>query len=335
MFDIFDSTAIQPTAGTTWTADVTATAGMTLVGRATSRSTGAAMPGVTVEAWRNIRIFGWVLARSAVTSAYGTYSMGVLPGPYRIRAVGLDGRYVEQWNGGAASLDAATDLLVPTNTGATCDFRLSLDALPPVTTPTVATCAIDARPAVVRYGGTASVTGTLTVASGGPTGLVVQLERSTDGTTFQSTGATAPVDATGAFRLSATLTRTYYFRVRSIETSDVAAAVSSPVLVRAKASIPQPLAPSTTYSWRTIKVSGTLRPSHASGNRVIQIRCFRYEHGTWVWRRSVWASSRAGKTASTYTANLRLSRGTWRICARHADSSHYLTDSAYRSVRVR
>jgi len=498
-FDIFDSTLLQPTAGTTWTSDITATAGVTLSGRTISRSTGEPMPGVTVEAWRNIRLYGWVLAGSAVTSADGSYSMGVLPGPYRIRAVGLDGSYPDQWNGGSASRDTAADLLVPATTGSTCDFRLSSDTLPPVTTATVpagwnkgqatvtlsaqdagdgvqqtlyrlpsdttarvytgaitistsgqhqvtfwsidqagnteaehivsvwvdadapdvttdataryggeavvrlsaadadsgvaniawrvdgggwttdprsvisvtvsdpglhsldyrstdlagnqctagtvffavddyqsgATCTIAAPPTVVPYGGTASVTGTLAVALGAPTGLVVQLERSTDGKTFQSTGTTAPLGATGVFRLSATLTRNYYLRVRSIETSEVAAAFSSPVLVRAKASIPRPIAPSTTYSWRTIKVSGTLLPSRASGNRVIKIRCFRYEHGTWVWHRSVWASSRAGKTASSYTAYLRLSRGTWRVCARHEDSSHYLTDSPYRSVKVR
>lgn len=499
IFDIFDSAALQPRAGTTWTVDVTATVGVPIAGSAINRSTGYPMPDVTIEAWRNMRLSGWVLARSTVTDADGHYSMGVLPGPYRIRAVGAVDRYPDQWNGGSTSLDAAADLLVPAAGVSTCDFHLGSDTLPPVTHATVpagwnkgqarvtlgawdagdgvaqtlyrlpgdtsarvysgpitistsgkhdvtfwsvdragntepehvasvwvdadapnvttdalvsyqgpavirltatdadsgvaniawkidgggwttdtrsvtsltvsdpgphsltyrstdlignqsaagtvlfavgdsrsvATCVIAATPAVVPYDGTASVTGTLAVASGDPTGLVVQLERSTDGKTFHSTGTTAAVDATGVFRLSATLTRNYYFRLRSIETSEVAAAFSSPVLVRAKASIPVPIAPTTAYSWRTIKVSGTLLPSHASGDRVIKIRCFRYVHGTWVWQKSVWASSRAGRTASSYTAYLRLSRGTWRICARHEDSSHYLTDSPYRVVKVR
>ena len=86
-----------------------------------------------------------------------------------------------------------------------------------------------------------------------------------------------------------------------------------------------------------LAVSGTLRPAHVSGWRVVQLKLTRWNGHSYSAYRTVWARvTYKNSSYSTYSARLTLRRGTYRIYARApADSHHPAVTSGYRRVVVR
>ena len=88
--------------------------GPAITGTVTVVGTGAPAGGITVSAWRET-VVGWVLVRSKETRPDGTYALYVPEGTYRVEFKHTLNRYGKVFFDGAATLDAASDVIVTTD----------------------------------------------------------------------------------------------------------------------------------------------------------------------------------------------------------------------------
>ncbi len=188
----------------------------------------------------------------------------------------------------------------------------------------------------VGYQGRVTVRGTLSRASDtvGLAARRVEVLRSYDGVRFKRIAT-----VTGAGDVYSYVdrpTRNATYRLRFVGDSDYAACQSPTRLVRVKASLTAPSAPTAVTRGKTFPVSGTLKPGHAGSTGGVLIRCYRKEGDRYRLRMEVPAKVAYGVAYSTYRASVLLpSRGAWRLRAYHADGDHAASTSPHRGVSVK
>jgi beta propeller repeat protein len=192
-------------------------------------------------------------------------------------------------------------------------------------------------PSTVAYGATARLTGTLTSFTGTAlAGRSVRLETSVDGLSWTAE-ATTTSGATGGYAFtSSALTSARYLRATFTGELANLSAQSASVLVKPKASLGAPVAPSTMSHSKTYTVYATLKPQHAAGTSGGTLQCYRLESGKWKLRKSFALSAYDYSTYSRARASVKLtSTGKWRMRVYHSDAGHATTYSAWRNVTVK
>ena len=192
-------------------------------------------------------------------------------------------------------------------------------------------------PSVVSYGGAAKLTGTLASISGIPVaGRSVALEVSADGVTWTQT-STKVTSSSGAFILvSPALHSARYLRANFKGDGSYPSVQSRAALVKPRASLGVPAAPSTMYRTKTYTVYGALRPRHTSGSSVGRLYCYRWESGRWRLRKTYTLKAYNYSTYSRYRTSVKLPKaGKWRMRAYHSDASHAATYSGWRYTTVK
>lgn len=109
-------------------------------------------------------------------------------------------------------------------------------------------------------------------------------------------------------------------------------------LGKPKATVSNPIAPTTMYTTRYATVWGTLKPAHTVGSYPIRIYKYRYVSGKWVSYGTVSARASAYSGYTKYSVSMRLPyTGKWRLRAYHPeDSQHAATwSSGYDYVTVK
>lgn len=192
-------------------------------------------------------------------------------------------------------------------------------------------------PAVVAYGAGVEVTGTLTSSNGTPIAdRPVVLETSVNGSPWvkEAQGYTS---SAGAFAIrSPKLYSARYVRVAFEGDDRWAPGLSTAALVKPRASLGTPVAPSPMSTARAYTVHGSLGPAHTAGSAVGRLYCYRLESGRWILRRTFTITAYTSSGQGAYRASVRLaSAGSWRMRAYHTDAGHAPTYSGWRYVTVR
>jgi hypothetical protein len=87
------------------------------------------------------------------------------------------------------------------------------------------------------------------------------------------------------------------------------------------------------YSFR---VTGSLKPRHASGSKTVTLYCYRLQSGSWVLRKTVLVKVSNSGSSSAYSLLLSLPySGRWRIRAYHSDAGHAAAFSGSRYITAR
>jgi hypothetical protein len=107
------------------------------------------------------------------------------------------------------------------------------------------------------------------------------------------------------------------------------------VAVKPYAIVGKPSAPATILHTKSYTICGDLTPRHAAGTSAGTLMCYRKESGHWRLRKSVALTAVDHLTISRYTASVMTLKGSWRMRAKHSDSGHATTYSAWRYVTVK
>lgn len=176
----------------------------------------------------------------------------------------------------------------------------------------------------VTYGGTVTLSGVLRDTAGKPlagkSGLA--LYRSSN------------YQAAATYRASASLISNTAFHLRFVGDTSSRPSQSGNVLVLSKAWLSQPaVSTSAPRSGRPFTITGYLRPAHAGKTR---IEFYRKIESRWVLHRWYYATNfKLSTTLTKYSLRLSLPySGYFRIRARHWDSGHAKTYSAWRTFKV-
>jgi len=210
-------------------------------------------------------------------------------------------------------------------------FRVSLHVLdkPKMT--------LASTPSKVKYGGTATLTGTITDSNGAAMkNQTVTLYRSYSGTggwtvvrSFKTT--------TGGYSFATPVYRHTYFRVGFSGAGDYAQAESNRRLIYAYAYVQRPYVPKHIRPAKTYTFKGSLKPQHAQGTYAIRLYWQYYARGKWRSESSMAVPVSNYSNYSIYKYRDRYGRGVarkWRVRAMHSDSSHLKTYSSWRYYSV-
>jgi hypothetical protein len=98
-----------------------------------------------------------------------------------------------------------------------------------------------------------------------------------------------------------------------------------------------PRVPKRVAAGARLTVMGTLAPQHPAGAGSVEIRCYRYDGASWVYRKTRLATNKDYGGVTRYEAQFGLgSRGRWRLVAyAPADAEHAAVTSASSHVTVR
>lgn len=196
---------------------------------------------------------------------------------------------------------------------------------------------LSAAPAQVDYGGSTTLSGRLTTASGPIAGVTLDLTSSTDGTTWSEPAGVA-TDAAGQFALQVTPdvdhSRTLY-RI-TFAGSVVLAPAEAQVAVDSRVDLSAPAVPLSVGRTSAFAVSGGLRPKQTPGQGPLSLACYRLQEGLWVLRQTVDVVVTDQVDISGYAATLSMpAAGTWRLRAVNAYGTRTETWSPWsRRVRV-
>lgn len=218
----------------------------------------------------------------------------------------------------------------------------------------VTTLALSATPAVVDYGGTAVLSGRLSIAGAGAgdtgvAGATLTVTSSTDGLLWSDV-TTVGTDALGGFSTPVTPTASYgrtTFNV-AFAGSDALQPTAARLAVDSRAALGAPSVPLSVGRGSLFTMRGSLKPAPPAGTTAaVTIDCYRSESGLWVLRKTVTAPVQAGAGASAasggsdaahglnagdgavYSLTMSLpAAGRWRLSASYADDAHAPTQSA-------
>ncbi len=189
----------------------------------------------------------------------------------------------------------------------------------------------------MAYGKTNKLNALLVSAgSADASGSVIIFEKKLSNGSWTPVG-NAKATTAGSAVLSVKSTENATYRARFVGSAVLTPATSASADVKVKASLTKPNVPSSVYRTKRAYVYGYLTPRHTSGTTT-KLRCYRYEHRKWVYKKSVTSTmSRSSSSRSKYSARIMLrTRGKWKIVARHSDSKHYKSYSAYsRTITVK
>ncbi len=200
------------------------------------------------------------------------------------------------------------------------------------TTLTMSTLAV-----TVDYAETVRLQGTLNGLTTEPARGQVTVEQSTDGSTWSSAGTTS-VGRSGAINYDVNPTRKMSYRFVFAGDQVYAASTSSAVRISPRPqALGRPITALTWYRNRSYALTGVLKPHHTVGARNVKLLFYRYENGTWRYRKYAWATNTTYLSYTRYRATTSLPyRGKWRVRAYYPSSSLYAaTYSSYRYFTVR
>jgi hypothetical protein len=188
----------------------------------------------------------------------------------------------------------------------------------------------------VAYGGSAVLTGML-VGTTAISGRRLELESSTDGKSWTKASTSYATDALGESRVTVNLTTRRYYRLQFAGDPTWAGGTSAAVVVTPRVYLTRPTTPTSVKRARAFSAYGFIKPRHTSGTYPVAIKCYRYQSGKWVLRKTVPAKASNYSTYTKYSKSLSLPyAGRWRIRAYHAaDSKNAATCSSYRYVTVK
>lgn len=206
--------------------------------------------------------------------------------------------------------------------------RISLGALPEFTA--------TVSPAITKYGSAATVTGSLVASGSAVPSRTVELQRSYDGGKTWSRVATATWSPTArTYRATATMTRNAHFRLYHAGDATVAPRYTSALPAKAYAYLSAAKPTSTPYKGRSVRVQGTMKPSHVGTTRIYLYR-YNATKRTYVQYGYVAAKVATGGSAATYYASVKFPyAGKWRTRAWHSDATHATTWGPTYDVTVR
>lgn len=191
-------------------------------------------------------------------------------------------------------------------------------------------------PSTCNYTGPATLSARLKTTAGADiAGKQVVFERLSGSSWVWVASGTTNGSGVSATSVAPTIKTTY--RARFAEKPGWRASTSPSRSVAPKAYLTRPVAPTTVIRGRSFKAYGYLRPRHTSGGKSVLVRCYRYQSGHWVLRKSVWATNSSYDSATTrYSATVSLpDSGTWRLYAYHSDAGHASTLVGYRAVTAK
>ena len=99
----------------------------------------------------------------------------------------------------------------------------------------------------------------------------------------------------------------------------------------------RPVAPKAVKKGSKFTAYGSLVPRHASGTKVVRIKCYQKVSGHWRLRQTVKTVARSYKSYSRYSAKFSLTRrGSWKLVAAYSATAKYAAKtSSAKYVRVR
>jgi L,D-peptidoglycan transpeptidase YkuD (ErfK/YbiS/YcfS/YnhG family) len=215
---------------------------------------------------------------------------------------------------------------------------VALSAAPPAAraahrdaAPQATSLSLSATPPLIDYGGSTTLAGQLSTASGPVAGATLELTSSTDGTTWsQPTGVTT--DSAGQFSAQVTPdeahSRTLY-RVAFEGSADLAPAEAQ-IAIDSRPDLATPAIPLSVGRTSAFQVGGALEPQQGAGHPPVALVCYRLEKGHWVLHQTVATTVADQTSASRYEAGLSLSLpGTWRLRAVYGEGTLAETWSAW------
>jgi Tol biopolymer transport system component len=107
--------------------------------------------------------------------------------------------------------------------------------------------------------------------------------------------------------------------------------------VRLPATLRTPVVPSSVRLGKSVTVTGTMKPRHASGTAPVKLYFYRYEHGRYQLRLlgNVTVTNYR-TTESKYSVKVKLPyKGKWRVRAWHSDDAHPASYSGYDYITVK
>lgn len=190
----------------------------------------------------------------------------------------------------------------------------------------------------IGYAASKVLSGTL--ASATPvSGKKVWLQASPDGQKWSSTGLTSMTDSKGRFTFTVRPSAKTYYRVHFYGNLDYRPCFGPRVMVYPRVYLTKGNAPKTMYAGSAKKVTGYLKPRHASGSTRVQIKLYKYSSakGKYVYKSHVHAKLANYSTYSKWVKYIKFpSKGKWRIRAyMPADSKHAATYSSWDYVTVK
>lgn len=187
---------------------------------------------------------------------------------------------------------------------------------------------LDAKPAIVVFGATSTLSGTLT--GGQTSGVTVRLDADDTrpyGDSYKPTGRTAQTAANGKYSLGVVPGVNTQYRVVA-QTSPNVTSPARLVLVRIKVGLK--VSDSTPRSGSRVLFSGSVFPAHDGRNALIQKRS---PTGRWVTVTTTTLKD-AGTAHSTFSRRIRVSRdGTYRVKV-SGDADHVNGFSRTRTLDV-
>ena len=193
--------------------------------------------------------------------------------------------------------------------------------------------------ATPAYGASLPIDAMLEDASATPlAGAAVTLQLSHDGAAFTNVpGATVANLPGGVYRSAVSQAGRTWYRFAFSGSGAVSGTISAATMVVPGVSMSTPSSKSSVSHTKSFVVSGTLRPAHASGSRVVKLKISRWNGRRWadysaVWTRVTYRSS----SYSTYAVSLKLKKGAYRLYAfAPDDGQHSATTSGFRAVAVK
>ena len=202
----------------------------------------------------------------------------------------------------------------------------------------VARLIASAKPAVVAYNGTVTVTAELRDALGASLpGRTLVLQTSLDGTAWSDLRSVG--SATGTYSTRASIVRKTYFRWSFAGDETYADAVSAKCSAISRAKLTPPAVPSVVRPGVKYVRFGYLWPQHESGRAPITVSFYRFRSGSWRsmggFTSSRWDNVSGATRYGVVLKMLATHAGRWRVRAMHRDSDHAKTYSAWRYFVVR
>jgi hypothetical protein len=190
--------------------------------------------------------------------------------------------------------------------------------------------------AEVSYGQPLTLSGRLAGGATALSGKLVVPQYSYDNAAWTSLASTR-TDAYGTYRFRVTPTRRTYYRVRYNGGGTSLVCTSRVVSTLPRVYLTTPSLSATPTLNQSVTLAGFLKPKHAAGASSVQLKCYRYQAGVWVYVKTAYATNRDYSTYTRYAAATPFAaRGAWRVRAYHpADSSNAATYSGWKYFTVR
>ncbi|HQH22213.1 MAG TPA: fibronectin type III domain-containing protein [Thermoleophilia bacterium] len=188
---------------------------------------------------------------------------------------------------------------------------------------------------VVKWGGSATLSGELTSDEPFASVPQVRLERSFNDSTWD---LLTTIDPTAPYAVGTAVKPQRKTMYRLVFTGDAThlGATSNVVTVTPKVKLGKPVAPARVKQGRKFTVYGGLVPKAKVGSHTVRIKCYQKKAGVWRLKKTVTTTNRNHGKQSRYVRSFTLPlRGTWKLVAYAPKSAkHAATTSGARILKV-